>query len=389
MSRNPAGCNEVIRNTEVMTESSKWHAETLAVVAGRAPAPGGPFNVPPTFASTYRDGGEIGYGRWGNPTWSAFEETLGELEGGHCVSFASGLAAVSALLASLAIGTTVVYPSGGYNGTRALLERLEKEGRLSTRTVDIVNTAEVLDAMLGADMLWLESPTNPLLGIADLPTILRGARDAGIPAVVDNTFATPMLQQPLTLGASAVVHSATKYIGGHSDLLMGAVIVAEEGRRDELIEWRTMRGAVPGVMESYLALRGLRTLPVRFARQQRTAAELAERLDDHRHVERVRYPGLISDPGFERASSQMGGFGAMLSFEVKDADSADRVVESLRLIVGGTSLGGVETTIDRRSRWKGEENVPEGLLRLSVGLEHPVDLWADLDDALNSVFAHS
>lgn len=372
-----------------MTESKKWHSETLAIVAGRAPSPGGPFNVPPTFASTYRDGGDIGYGRWGNPTWSAFEETLGALEGGHCVSFASGLAAVSALLASLPIGTTVVYPSNGYNGTRALLERLEKEGRLSTRAVDVVNTTEVLDSLDGADMLWLESPTNPLLGVADLPTILRATRDTGIDAVVDNTFATPLLQQPLALGASAVVHSATKYIGGHSDLLMGAVIVADESRRGELIDWRTTQGAIPGVMEAFLALRGLRTLPVRFARQQRSAAELAERLDDHRHVSRVRYPGLISDPGFERASSQMGGFGAMLSFEVKDAQFADRVVESLSLIVGGTSLGGVESTIDRRSRWKGEENVPEGLLRLSVGLEHPVDLWADLDDALNSTFALS
>jgi cystathionine gamma-synthase len=371
-----------------MTDS-KWHAETLAIVAGRAPLPGGPFNVPPTFASTYRDGGDIGYGRWGNPTWSAFEEALGELEGGHCVSFASGLAAVSALLASLPLESTVVYPQDGYNGTRGLLERLEKEGRLRTRTVDVIETPDVLEAMDGADLLWLESPTNPLLGVADLPTILRAARDTGVVAVVDNTFATPMLQQPLALGASAVVHSATKYIGGHSDLLMGAVVVADEGRRDELIEWRTTQGAIPGVMEAFLALRGLRTLPVRFARQQRTAAELAERLDDHRHVLRVRYPGLVTDPGFERASSQMGGFGAMLSFEVHDAPSADRIVESLQLIVGGTSLGGVESTIDRRGRWKGEESVPGGLLRLSVGLEHPVDLWADLDDALNGVFRDS
>ena len=372
-----------------MAESKKWHAETLAIVAGRPSSPGAPFNVPPTFASTYRDGGDIGYGRWGNPTWSAFEETLGELEGGYCVSFASGLAAVSALLASRPLGTSVVFPTNGYNGTRGLLERLEKEGRLSTRPVDVVNTKEVLDAMDGADLLWLESPTNPLLGIADLPTILRAARDTGVTAVVDNTFATPMLQQPLALGASAVVHSATKYIGGHSDLLMGAVIVAEQSQRDELVEWRTTQGAIPGVMESYLALRGLRTLPVRFARQQRTAAELAERLDDHPHVVRVRYPGLVSDAGFERASTQMGGFGAMLSFEVNDAQSADQVIASLRLIIGGTSLGGVESTIDRRARWKGEENLPGGLLRLSVGLEHPTDLWADLDEALTSVFAHS
>jgi cystathionine gamma-synthase len=369
-----------------MIEPTQWHAETLAIVAGRSPTPGGPFNVPPTFASTYRDGGDIGYGRWGNPTWSAFEEALGELEGGYCVAFASGLAAVSALLAPLPLGSTVAFPGEGYNGTRGLLERLGKEGRLHTRALDVVDTHEVLEAMDGTDVLWLESPTNPTLGVADLPEILRAARDRGVVAVVDNTFATPMLQQPLALGASAVVHSATKYIGGHSDLLMGAVIVSEAGQRDELIEWRTTHGAIPGVMEAYLALRGLRTLPVRFARQQRTAAELAERLDDHRHVERVRYPGLVTDPGFERASSQMGGFGAMLSFEVNDVEGADRVVSSLRLIVGGTSLGGVETTIDRRGRWKGEENVPGGLLRLSVGLEHPIDLWADLDDALNRVF---
>ena len=385
----PVGADDHFRNTEVMSEAQRWHAETLAIVAGRAPTPGGPFNVPPTFASTYRDGGPVGYGRWGNPTWSAFEEALGQLEGGHCVSFASGLAAVSALLASLPLGTTVVFPNNGYNGTRGLLERLEKEGRLTTRAVDVVNTPEVLGAMDGADVVWLESPTNPLLGIADVPSILRAARDGGVTSVVDNTFATPMLQQPLALGASAVVHSATKYIGGHSDLLMGAVIVADDARRDELVEWRTTHGAIPGVMEAYLALRGLRTLPVRFARQQRTAAELAERLDDHRHVVRVRYPGLASDPGFERASSQMGGFGAMLSFEVEDAASADRVIESLGLIVGGTSLGGVESTIDRRARWKGEENVPGGLLRLSVGLEHPADLWADLDDALSTVFTRS
>lgn len=372
-----------------MVEPTKWHAETLAIVAGRAPQPGGPFNVPPTFASTYRDGGDIGYGRWGNPTWSAFEEALGELEGGYCVSFASGLAAVSALLASLPLGTSVVYPGHGYNGTRALLERLEKEGRIQSRAVDVVDTDAVLSAMEGADMLWLESPTNPLLGVADLPTILRAARDTGVITVVDNTFATPMLQQPLALGADAVVHSATKHIGGHSDLLMGAVIVSSERQRDELVEWRTTHGAIPGVMEAYLALRGLRTLPVRFARQQRTAAELAERLDDHRHVERVRYPGLVTDPGFERASTLMGGFGAMLSFEVNDAQRADRVIELLRLVVGGTSLGGVESTIDRRGRWKGEENVPGGLLRLSVGLEHPADLWADLDDALNAAFTHS
>jgi cystathionine gamma-synthase len=366
-----------------MTDATKWHAETIAIVAGRERSPGSPINVPPTFASTYRDGGDIGYGRWGNPTWTAFEAALGQLEGGLCVSFSSGLAAVASLLASLPLGTSVAYPGNGYAGTRGLLERLAKDGRLSIRTVDVVRTGDVLAALKGTDLLWLESPTNPTLGIADLPTILEAARDAGVVSVVDNTFATPLLQQPLNLGATVVVHSATKFIGGHSDLLLGAVIVADPARRDELVAWRTMEGSIPGVMETYLALRGLRTLPVRFAKQQRTAALLAERLSAHPNVVCVRYPGLASDPGYERATAQMTGYGAMLSFDVADAPTADQLVESLQLIVSATSLGGVETSIDRRGRWEGEEGVPPGLLRVSVGLEHPEDLWNDLSRALN------
>ncbi len=365
-----------------MSGAKKWHAETIAIVAGRDRTPGAPINVPPTFASTYRDGGDLGYGRWGNPTWTAFEAALGELEGGACVSFSSGLAAVAALLAPLPLGTTVTYPVNGYAGTRGLLERLAKEGRLTVQSVDVVNTDDVLAALDDTDLLWLESPTNPMLGIADLPSILDAARSAGVVSVVDNTFATPLLQQPLALGATAVVHSATKYIGGHSDLLLGAVIVADPVRRDELVAWRTIEGSIPGVMETYLGLRGLRTLPVRFAKQQETAALLADRLSAHAGVVRVRYPGLATDPGHERATSQMSGYGAMLSFEVADAPTADRLVEALRLIVGTTSLGGVETSIDRRGRWEGEEGVPPGLLRVSVGLEHPEDLWDDIVHAL-------
>ena len=366
-----------------MTDAMKWHPETIAIVAGRDKSPGAPINVPPTFASTYRDGGELGYGRWGNPTWTAFETALGELEGGQCVSFSSGLAAVASMLAPLPLGTTVTYPGNGYAGTRGLLERLAKEGRLTIRSVDVVNTDDVVAALESTDLLWLESPTNPTLGVADLPAILDAATRAGVVSVVDNTFATPLLQQPLVLGATAVVHSATKYIGGHSDLLLGAVIVADATRRDELVAWRTIEGSIPGVMETYLALRGLRTLPVRFAKQQATAALLADRLSTHPTVVSVRYPGLAADPGHERASAYMSGYGAMLSFDVADASTADRVVASLRLIVGTTSLGGVETSIDRRGRWEGEEGVPPGLLRVSVGLEHPDDLWHDLQQALN------
>ncbi len=365
-----------------MAVSREWRPETIAVAAGRDGSPGAPFSVPPTFASTYRDGGAIGYGRWGNPTWSAFEEALGALEGGHAVAYASGQAAIAAILTPMAAGALVMVPADAYLGTRGLLRELEAIGRLRLRPVDVTDTAAVLAGLPGTDLLWLESPTNPMLGIAELPRILAAAKDAGVAAVVDNTFATPLLQQPLAWGAAAVVHSATKYIGGHSDLLLGAIVTADREHREMLAQRRTLDGAIPGVMEAYLALRGLRTLPVRLARQQQTAALLAGRLDGHPHVTRVRYPGRAGHPHYERARTQMRGFGAIVSFEVADAGTADRVAAALRLIVGGTSLGGVETTIDRRHRWAGEEHVPPGLLRLSAGLEHPDDLWADLDQAL-------
>ncbi|MHB8296717.1 MAG: trans-sulfuration enzyme family protein [Acidimicrobiales bacterium] len=365
-----------------MPGSGSWHAETVAVSAGRDGSPGAPYNIPPTFASTYRDGGAVGYGRWGNPTWSALEAALGALEGGHAVAFASGQAAIAAILAPLPIGATVTLPVDAYLGTRALLHELEASRRLCLRLVDVTDTEAVISALPGTDLLWLESPTNPMLGIADLPRVLSLAGEAGVTTVVDNTFATPLLQRPLSWGATAVIHSATKYIGGHSDLLLGAVVTSEEDRRAGLVSHRTLSGAIPGVMEAYLALRGLRTLPVRLARQQETAALLATRLAGHPRVVKVRYPGLASEQHHERARAQMSGFGAMVSFEVADGTTGDGVVSRLRLIVGGTSLGGVETTIDRRARWPGEENVPAGLLRLSVGLEHPDDLWDDLEQAL-------
>jgi len=363
-------------------EKNDWRLETLAVAAGRDTSPGAPLNVPPTFASTFRDGGGYGYGRWGNPTWTAFEEALGALEGGGAVAFSCGQAATSALVASLPLGATVVYPTGSYLGTRGLLLDLEKIGRIRLRPVDITETAAVVDQLGGADLVWLESPTNPLLGVVDLPVVLGAARDAGVFSVVDNTFATPLLQRPLTWGANAVAHSATKYLGGHSDLLLGAVVTGDRELRDQLLSRRTLEGAIPGTMEAFLALRGLRTLPVRFARQQQTAGVLAHLLTRNALVKAVRYPGLVTDPYHERARAHMAGFGAMLSFDVDSAERADRLVSALELIVGSTSLGGVETTIDRRSRWRGEDDVPAGLLRLSVGLEHPDDLWADLEAAL-------
>ncbi len=334
------------------------------MTAGRVSAPGAPFNVPPTFASTYRDGGQVSYGRYGNPSWTAFEEALGALEGGYAVAFSSGQAATAAVIDSLDIGAVVAVPLDAYLGTRGLLSDLEARGRLRLLRIDVTDPAAVLDALGETNLLWLESPTNPMLGVVDLPVVLDAAREAGVISVVDNTFATPLVQQPLAMGASMVIHSATKYLGGHSDLLMGAAICPTEEEQAALSARRSMLGAVPGVMESFLALRGLRTLPVRFTEQQRTAAYLAERLLPV--VNKVRYPG----------------FGAIVSFEVADAAQADRIVAALRLIAGVTSLGGVETTIERRGKWAGEEAVPAGLLRMSVGLEDPEDLWDDLRQAI-------
>jgi cystathionine gamma-synthase len=341
-------------------------------------------------ASAYREGGDYTYSRFGNPTWTAFEEALGELEGGAALAFGSGMAAVSAVLSTLPAGAHVLCPSDAYTGVRALLTDARGHGRLRCTTLDMTDTAAVLDALKAtgagrADLLWAESPTNPLLGVVDLPAVLGAAAEAGVPSVVDNTFATPLLQQPLAQGASAVVHSATKFLGGHSDLLLGAVVTRDGDLADQLRERRTLDGGVPGVHETWLALRGLRTLPVRLAQEQASAAVLAERLASHPAVGRVRYPGLAGDPGHRRAARQMTGYGAVLSFELADAASADAFLAGLRLVIAATSLGGVESTADRRRRWVGEEHVPDGLVRLSVGLEHVEDLWDDLRDALPEV----
>lgn len=363
--------------------------ETVAVTAGRDTSAGGPLNVPPTFASTFRDGDTVTYGRWENPTWSAFEDALGALEGGRAVAFSCGQAATAAVLSTLGPRTTVVYPSGSYLGTRDLLAHGVSRDHLQALAVDVTDTGAVVGALEGlarqgaAACVWLESPTNPTLGVADLPAVLEAAGRLGMASVVDNTFATPLVQHPLAWGATFVVHSATKYIGGHSDLLLGAAVTAAPERHAALLAHRTREGSVPGVMEAFLALRGLRTLPVRMERQQQTAAVLAARLEDHPAVHRVRYPGLPSHPQHDRARMQMKGFGAIVSFEVDGAGTADRLVAALHLAVPTTSLGGVETTIERRARWPGDADVAPGLLRLSVGLEHVDDLWQDLAGALD------
>jgi len=369
---------------------------TVAVVAGRPPrAPDAELNVGVSLSATYVGGGamgsgELGYGRFGNPTWTALEEALGRLEGGHALSFASGMAAVGAALHLLPAEGTVLVPRGAYNGTHALSALLAAQGRLRVQHVDVTDldgvraTLEALPA--GPVLLWLESPTNPLLEVADLAALAALGHEHGAVVVADNTFATPLLQRPLELGVDVVVHSVTKFLSGHSDVVLGAVVVRDADLLARLRQHRTLHGAVPGPLEAFLALRGIRTLPLRLERSQASAELLARRLVDHPAVTRVRHPSLPGDPGHALAKEQMSGFGALVSIEVAGGPAAaDAVVDAVRLWVPATSLGGVESLVERRRRHAGEPVVvPEDLLRLSVGVEDVEDLWADLTQALDA-----
>ena len=250
------------------------------------------------------------------------------------------------------------------------------------RAVDVTDTGAAVAACEGAALIWLESPTNPCLDVADLGAIAAGAHRGGTLVAVDNTLATPLFQRPLGLGADVVVHSVTKWLGGHSDLVMGATVTAAADVFERLRTRRSLFGGVAGPVEAWLALRGLRTLPARLERASATAAELAVRLRTHPGVSLVRYPGLPDHPGHAVAARQMDGFGAVVSFEVRGgAPAADAVLSAVELLVPATSLGGVETLIERRGRYEGE-SAPPGLLRMSVGQEDVDDLWEDLDRAL-------
>ena len=354
-------------------------------MAGRAaPGAGAPLNVPPVLASNFELGSDRAYSRDdATPTWEAFEELLGGLEGGQAVGFASGMGAIVAVFDLLAVGATVVLGDDCYQGVAGLAAAGAAQGRWRVVRVGVEDTSRWLELAADADLLWVESPSNPLLGVADLPAMCAAPRKADGLIVVDSTLATPLLQRPLELGADLVVHSATKYLGGHSDLLLGAAVAASAQRARQLRERRELAGATPGALESYLAVRGIRTLPLRLERATATAAELAERLAGHTEVAVVRYPGRPDHPTHATARSFMSSFGAVVSFDVQGgAERADAVCRSVRIIRHATSLGGVESTIERRAAVPGQNHLPPGLLRLSVGCEHPGDLWRDLQQAL-------
>ena len=369
------------------------HPHTVAVTAGRPErVVDAPLNPPVVFASTYigshdTTGDVLSYGRYGNPTWAALEEAIGALEGGPALTFASGMAAAYAVLELTPPDAVVVIPHNCYLGVAAAFDQQAARHRWTIRRVNVADTAEVLQAAEGADLVWMESPTNPTIEVADLPAIGAALPDRAR-FVVDNTFATPLLQRPLESGADIVLHSGTKLIAGHSDVLLG-VLVTRDGDTKTFAALDNVRrtvGASPGPMEAYLALRGLRTLPLRLAQAQASAQVLAERLLAHPAVRAIRYPGLPDDPGHDVAARVMSGFGSLIAIELEDAATADAMIDACRLWVFATSLGGVESSLERRRRWLAElPTVPEGLIRLSVGIEHVEDLWSDLQQALDGL----
>jgi len=345
---------------------------TIAVGAGRpARSPGAPFNAPLTLASSLVPGGASEYARDGNPAWEAFETVLGELEGGHALAFSSGVAAATAVFDLVPAKAAVVAPRHAYSGTLTQLRERARRGLIELRLVDVDDTRAVLDAAAGAALVWIESPTNPMLEIADIEAISHAAAEAGTAVAVDNTFATPLRQRPLDLGADFVIHSASKLLSGHSDVVLGAVVTNSNRALRAIKVRRTNLGSIPGAMECWLATRGIRTLHVRLDRAESNARELHRRLTASRAVQYSRYPG----------------FGTIIGFEVTGgAEIAQKLTEQSSVIAYATSLGGVETTWERRRRHAQETtSVPEGLIRLSVGIEDVEDLWADVEQALAAV----
>src|SRR4051794_5553592 len=359
--------------------------ESWLVSAGREASPGAPLNVSPTPASNFIIGSGREYSRDdGTPTWEALEEVVGGLEAGKAVAFASGMAAIAAVFDQLAAGAVVVLPDDCYHGVASLAAAGAERQRWSVRRVAVDDTAGWIHACGVADLIWLESPSNPLLHVADLETICAAPRKPGAIVGVDNTFATPLNQQPLHFGATLSMQSATKFIGGHSDLLAGVVTTKDDALWHGLRKSRELTGATPGTLEAFLAVRGARTLALRLQRAQQTAMLLAERLERHPLVTRVRYPGLPSHPTHAIARRLLKGFGTIISFDVQGgAEFADGVCRNVRLIRHATSLGAVESTMERRAAIPDQGHLPPSLLRLSVGIEDADDLWADLNSAID------
>ncbi|NEB74062.1 cystathionine gamma-synthase [Streptomyces sp. SID14478] len=374
--------------------------ETTAIHAGNTADPVTGAVVPPIYqVSTYKQDGVGGlrggyeYSRSANPTRTALEENLAALEGGRRgLAFASGLAAEDCLLRTLlSPGDHVVIPNDAYGGTFRLFDKVVSRWGVQWSVADTSDVNSVRAALTPrTKAVWVETPSNPLLGITDIAAVAQVAREAGARLVVDNTFASPYLQQPLALGADVVVHSMTKYMGGHSDVVGGALVVDDAALGDELAYHQNAMGAVAGPFDSWLVLRGIKTLPVRMDRHGENATRVAEMLTRHPRVTKVLYPGLPDHPGHEIAAKQMKAFGGMVSFRVEGGeDAAVEVCNRAKLFTLGESLGGVESLIEHPGRMTHASvagsalEVPADLVRLSVGIESADDLLADLQQALD------
>jgi cystathionine gamma-synthase len=375
--------------------------DTLAIHAGQEPDPRTGAVVPPIFqTSTYaqdavgapRQGYE--YSRTANPTRDALQECLAALEGGRrALAFASGMAAEDTLVrAACRPGDHVVIPDDAYGGTYRLFARVAQRWGLDFTPAPVSNVDAIRAAIRPqrTKLVWLETPTNPLLSIADIAAVAGVAHDAGALLVVDNTFASPYLQQPLALGADVVVHSTTKYIGGHSDVVGGALITNDDTLGADLAYHQNAMGAVPGPFDAWLTLRGVKTLGVRMERHCDNAERIVEYLTRHPAVAAVLYPGLPAHPGHETAAKQMRRFGGMISFRAAGGEAAAiEICNRAELFVLGESLGGVESLIEHPGRMTHASaagsplEVPADLVRLSVGIETVDDLLADLDQALD------
>ncbi|MFD7086279.1 cystathionine gamma-synthase [Streptomyces sp. NPDC056730] len=379
--------------------SEPHHFETRAIHAGNTADPLTGAVVPPIYqVSTYKQDGVGGlrggyeYSRSANPTRTALEENLAALEGGRRgLAFASGLAAEDCLLRTLlAPGDHVVIPNDAYGGTFRLFAKVVSRWGVDFSVADTSDPAAVQAALTPrTKAIWVETPSNPLLNITDIAQLAGIARSAGARLVVDNTFASPYLQQPLALGADVVVHSTTKYMGGHSDVVGGALIVDDAELADELAYHQNAMGAVAGPFDAWLVLRGIKTLAVRMDRHSENATRVTEMLTAHPRVSKVLYPGLPEHPGHEVAAKQMKAFGGMISFQVEDGEEAAvAVCDRAKLFTLGESLGGVESLIEHPGRMTHASaagsalEVPSDLVRLSVGIESADDLLADLQQAL-------
>jgi len=363
------------------------HRDTRIVHAGyRKTGEPGPFLAGPQFSSTFTSPGDpaahaLTYGRFHNPTWSAWEDALRSLEGGDVVAFASGMAAVSAVFGvTLRPGDVLVLAADCYYTIRRMAAAWLEEIGVQVRLVPTRDNAQ-LDALEGARLVWIETPTNPMLDVCDIRVLADAARARGALVAVDNTTATPYLQQPLALGATFVVASDTKAMSGHSDLILGHVGTTDAKLADALRLWRTQHGAIPGPMEVWLAHRSLPTLPLRLTRQCATAEELAGFLAARRDVAAVYYPGLSTHPGHPIATRQMQAFGSVVSFDLATRARAETFLGALTLVREATSFGGVHSIAERRARWGGDA-VSEGFIRFSVGCEAADDILSDVGAAL-------